>query len=71
LYDQLKEKQGRSLEAISPTFYEQFLSEDPKSAKKTSHQCLFALLGSAHVEASLEMLVKSTPLVGVGCPMDL
>jgi hypothetical protein len=35
---------------------------DPKSAKRlSSHQCLFALLGSAHAKAARKTLVKLTP----------
>jgi len=38
--------------------------EDPKSPdRKSSHQCLFALLGSTLVKAVSKMLVKSTPSV--------
>jgi len=39
---------------------------DPKSAKRqSSHQCLFALLGSAGVKAAGKTLVKSTQLVNL------
>jgi hypothetical protein len=42
-----------------------FTHADPKSTKRQlSHQCLFALLGPAHVKASCKMLVKLTPVVG-------
>jgi len=38
------------------------MHEDPKSAKrKSSHQCLFVLLGSLRIKASSKTLVKLTP----------
>ncbi len=41
-----------------------FTPKDPKSVNiKSSHQCLFALLGSALVKAAIKMLVKLTPAV--------
>jgi len=41
-----------------------FKCKDPKSTKiQSSHQCLFALLGSAGVKAACKMLVKLTPAV--------
>ncbi len=36
-------------------------SQKPK--RQSSHQCLFALLGSFSVKAARKMLVKSTPKV--------
>jgi len=37
-----------------------FTCEDPKNAKRqSSHQCLFALLGSTQARAPHKMLVKS------------
>jgi len=43
------------------------MSADSKRAKRaSSHQCLFALLGSALVKAFCEMLVKLTPGVMEG-----
>jgi len=45
---------------------QRFISKDPKSTKRlSSHQCLFALLGSSLVKAACKMLVKSTPGVNV------
>jgi hypothetical protein len=39
-----------------------FTFEDPKFAKiQSSHQYLFALLGSPHVKAVCKMLMKLTP----------
>ncbi len=39
-----------------------FIHEDPKCAKKTDNlYVIFALLGSAWVNAACKMLVKSTP----------
>ncbi len=38
-----------------------YLCRYPKSAKRlSSHQCLCALLGSAHIKAARKALVKST-----------
>jgi len=38
-----------------------FTCKDPKSAKrKSSHQCLLAILGSLHEKVARKMLVKST-----------
>jgi len=50
------------LESILPTCLRKaFTYEDPKSAKRqSSHQCLFALLGSMHAKAARKMLVKSS-----------
>jgi len=47
---------------ISPTFSRAaFMPADPKSAKRqSSHQCLFALLGSMRAKAACKMLVKLT-----------
>jgi len=41
---------------ISTTFLQAaFKCEDPKSAKRqSSHECLFVILGSAHVKASVK-----------------
>jgi len=51
--------------SISPTCLRTtFTFADTKSAKiQSSHQCLFALLGSARVKAPRKTLVKST----LGC----
>jgi len=51
------------LRSISFTcFFEPFTCADPKSAKRrSSHKCLFALLGFACAKAAHKMLVKSTP----------
>jgi hypothetical protein len=39
-----------------------FTGEGPKSQKRqSSHQCVFALLGSARIKAARKTLVKSTP----------
>ncbi len=39
-----------------------FMHADHKSAKReSSHQCFFALLGSAHAKAERKALVKMTP----------
>jgi len=48
---------------ISPTFYLQLLRQHiPKEQKRlSSHQCLFALLGSASAKAVCKTLVKLTP----------
>ncbi len=50
------------LGSISPTCLPKtFTCKDPKSTKRlSSHQCLFALLGSSLVKAACKMLVKST-----------
>jgi len=51
---------GVDLANISQTA---FTCADPKSTKKqSSHQCLFALLGSAHVKAARKTLVKLIPV---------
>ncbi len=58
--------QGRK-RLISPTWLcTCFKRPDPKSEKRqSSHQCLFALLGSALVKAVRKMLMKSTPVVNL------
>ena len=50
---------------MSTTFYKQLLQTHIISALKrqSSHQCLFALLGSGLVKAAIKMLVKLTPAV--------
>ncbi len=57
------DKTASVLGFISPTcLCTAFTSTDPQSAKRqSSHQCHFALLGSAHVKSARKMLVKSTP----------
>jgi len=41
---------------------EAFTRADPKSAKrKSSHHCLFVLLGSSLIKAARKMLVKMKP----------
>jgi len=49
-----------NLGSISQIFYEQLLRvQIPKAQKdKSSHQCLFALLGSTRAKAGSKMLVK-------------
>ncbi len=43
-----------------------FTNKDPKSKKRqSSHQCHFALLGSASVKATGKTFVKLTPVVNV------
>jgi len=38
----------------------------PRAQKRcSSHQCIFALLGSDHVQGAHKTMVKSTPGVGV------
>jgi len=37
-----------------------FMHSDPKSTKKTSLRCLFALLGSVHAKAARRTLMKLT-----------
>jgi len=48
--------------SISPTcLHTAYMRKDHKSAKiQSSHQCLFALWGSALTKAACKMLVKST-----------
>jgi len=54
------------LGSISPTCLQKvFTNAYPKSAKRqSSHQCLFALSGSAHEKSARKMLLKLTPVVG-------
>jgi len=54
-----KERQ-RELGSISSTFLRKaFMCPDPKRTKRqSSHQCLFALLGSASIKAACKMLMK-------------
>jgi len=43
-----------------------FMCADPKSVKRqSSHQCLFAILGSAQVKAAHKTLVKLNPGVNI------
>ncbi len=58
-----RNKPNRNLGSISPTFYTQlFCTQIPNAQQRqSSHQCLFALLGTTSVKASRKMLMKSTP----------
>ncbi len=51
--------------SISPLCFCFFTQSFQKRKKQSSHQCLFALLGSSCIKVACKMLVKSTPSQGL------